>query len=501
MTTEIRDKGIWSDQAKIPRSRSAGRDDTAVWDPPIRWAVVPLFVLDAACVLLSMFVAYQFRFRLLEYNAPLSRAFYVRLALIGTPVWILIFGLHRLYDPDELFGGVKEYARIFNACTIGLMSLVLYSFLTRRTEQEISRGWLASMWVLSVASVAWSRFGYRRIIYRLRERGYFTRRVLIIGANEEGQALADQLRAWPRSGVEVVGFAHPGEPHDDPPREFPVLEELDRLETWIEHLSIEELIVVPTALRRQELLDLYRDWGIDKRVRIRLSSGLYELFTTGIQVNHIGFVPLVSLNRTRITGVDALMKTALDYVGAFVGILLLTPVFLAISILIRLTSPGPVFHRRRVIGLHGREFDAYKFRTMILNANAYLDAHPDLKKEWEETGKIQDDPRVTGVGRWLRSYSLDELPQLFNVLKGEMSLVGPRMITPEELDHFGHWRHNLLTVKPGLTGLWQVSGRADLGYRERVHLDMSYIRNYTIWLDLRLLFDTVRAVISKQGAY
>lgn len=501
MTTEVGDKGIWSDRADAVSSQTVARDETTVWDPPIEWAVTPLMLLDAVCILLSMFGAYLLRFRMLDYGAPLFQGFYVRLALIGTPVWILIFGLYGLYDPDQLFGGVKEYARVFNACTIGLMGFVLYSFLTRRTEPEISRGWLASMWFLSVVSVAWSRFGYRRVIYRLRERGYFTRRVLIVGANEEGRALAEQLKAWPRSGVEVVGFAHPGEPDESPSGGFPLLKEPERLGSWIEHLNVEELIVVPTALRRQELLDLYRDWGTDKRVRIRLSSGLYELFTTGIQVNQIGFVPLVSLNRTRITGADALLKATLDYVGAFVGIVLLAPVLLGIGTVVLLTSPGPAIHRRRVIGLHGREFDAYKFRTMISDADAYLEAHPDLKQEWEETGKIQDDPRVTSVGRWLRSYSLDELPQLFNVLKGEMSLVGPRMITPEELDHFGHWRHNLLTVKPGLTGLWQVSGRADLGYEERVHLDMTYIRNYTIWLDLRLLFNTIWAVVSRQGAY
>jgi exopolysaccharide biosynthesis polyprenyl glycosylphosphotransferase len=301
--------------------------------------------------------------------------------------------------------------------------------------------------------------------------------------------------------MHVVGFVDPGCPGEVDVEALPVLGGLDKLGTWIEHLKIEELVVVPTALHRQQLLDVYRDWGIDGRVRIRLSSGLYELFTTGIEVNQIGFVPLVSLNRTRITGVDALMKAALDYTGALAGVVLLAPVFLAIAALVRLTSPGPVFHRRRVIGLHGREFDAYKFRTMIPNADTYLEAHPDLREEWGQTGKIQDDPRVTDLGRFLRSYSLDELPQLFNVLSGEMSLVGPRMITPEELSHFKRWRHNLLTVKPGLTGLWQVGGRADLGYKERVRLDMTYIRNYTIWLDFRILFNTMWAVISQQGAY
>jgi lipopolysaccharide/colanic/teichoic acid biosynthesis glycosyltransferase len=138
---------------------------------------------------------------------------------------------------------------------------------------------------------------------------------------------------------------------------------------------------------------------------------------------------------------------------------------------------------------------------MIPDADAYLAAHPELQEEWERTGKLENDPRITRIGHVLRRFSLDELPQLFNVLKGQMSLVGPRMIVPSELRHFRRWRHNLLTVKPGLTGLWQVSGRSDLSYEERVRLDMQYIRSYTVWLDLKLLLNTIQAVFKGRGAY
>jgi exopolysaccharide biosynthesis polyprenyl glycosylphosphotransferase len=500
MTIKIRDESAWAEQAEYVCARRLSKEEHTRKELPIGRAVAPLVLLDAMCIAFSMYVAYQLRFRILDYDALLLPSFYVNLALVSTPMWVLVFAMHGLYNASELFGGVKEYARVFNACTVGLVGLILYSFLVRHVDYEISRGWLATVWVLSATSVAWMRFGYRRLIYRLREQGYFTRRVLIVGANEEGQALAEQLQMWPRSGVQIVGFVHPGNPEEDSD-DLPVLHDLNRLETWIEELKIEELIVVPTALRRQELLDVYRDWGTDEHVRIRLSSGLYELFTTGIEVNHIGFVPLVSLNQTRITGADALLKTALDYVGAFALIVGLSPLLLGIAAMIRLRSGKPVLHRRRVIGLHGHEFDAFKFRTMIPDADGYLESHPELKEEWKNNGKIQEDPRVTKVGRLLRSYSLDELPQLFNVLRGEMSLVGPRMITPEELTHFGRWKHNLLTVKPGMTGLWQVSGRADLGYEDRVRLDMAYIRNYTIWLDFRVLFNTLWVVVSRQGAY
>lgn len=468
------------------------------------WAVLPLVLVDAVCIVLSMAAAYWLRFHLLEYGGPSGpsvEAFYTRLALIAVPLWLVIFGLNWLYHPDRLFGGTQEYVNVVNACTAGLVGLIFYSFLDRRVEYDISRGWLAMLWFLSVVSLSLTRFGYRRLIYYLRCRGLFVRRALVVGANEEGQAVVNQLRVSPSAGIEVVGYMDPTQHQGAEVEGMPVLSGISRLGNLIRSLDVEDLIVIPTALRREELLDIYRDWGTDSRVRIYLSSGLYELFTTGAQVREVGFVPMVSLNRTRITGMDALLKAVLDYVGAALGCAVLVLAFPFVALAIRLDSPGPVIHRRRVVGLYGRRFDAYKFRTMIQDADGYLEAHPELLEEWEQTGKIQDDPRITRVGRFMRRYSLDELPQLFNVLKGQMSLIGPRMITPAELRHFHRWRHNLLTVKPGLTGLWQVSGRSDLDYEERVRMDMQYIRNYTIWEDLKLLFGTIRAVLKGQGAY
>jgi exopolysaccharide biosynthesis polyprenyl glycosylphosphotransferase len=464
------------------------------------WAVVPLVFLDALCIAGSMIAAYLVRFELLNYYAPFSREFYRRLVLAATLVWPVIFALFRLYHFERLFGGTREYASVFNACTAGAVGLILYGFADRGIEDGISRGWLAMVWFFCLVSVSSIRFGYRRLVYALRERGGFVRRALVVGVNEEGEAVAAQLCASPKAGLEVVGFVDPAQ-RCAVAADLPILGSLQDLGELVNKLAIEELIVIPTALEREELLNVYRDWGTGSKLHIRLSSGLYELFTTGIQVKEAGFIPLLSLNQTRITDLDALLKVVVDYVGALLGIVLLAPVFVIIAILIRLDSSGPVIHRRRVVGLHGRRFDAFKFRTMITDADAYLKARPHLLEEWEKTGKIQDDPRVTRVGKLLRRYSLDELPQLVNVLRGQMSLVGPRMITPSELIHFGRWRHNLLTVKPGLTGLWQTSGRADLSYEERVQMDMRYIRNYTIWMDLQILLNTSMAVLRGKGAY
>jgi exopolysaccharide biosynthesis polyprenyl glycosylphosphotransferase len=263
--------------------------------------------------------------------------------------------------------------------------------------------------------------------------------------------------------------------------------------------DIDTVIVANTAMMREQLLSLYSTLDTFQDVEVRLASGLFELLTTGVRVREEGFVPLLVLNKTRITGVHLIAKTILDYTIAATALIVLLPFFIIIAYLIKRDSPGPIIYRRRVVGQGRREFDAFKLRTMHVDGDRLLT--PEQKRELEEHGKLKDDPRITRVGAFLRKYSLDELPQLVNVLRGEMSLIGPRMITRQELEKFGKWQHNLSTVKPGLTGLWQVSGRSDLSYEDRVRLDMHYIRNHTIWLDLQILFQTIPALLTGRGAY
>jgi lipopolysaccharide/colanic/teichoic acid biosynthesis glycosyltransferase len=209
----------------------------------------------------------------------------------------------------------------------------------------------------------------------------------------------------------------------------------------------------------------------------------------------------MSPKRLRITGMDAVLKALLDYVGGAMLVVALTPLLLLLAFLVRRDSPGPALHRRRVLGRGGQPFDAFKFRTMVVDADAVLAANPALKEAFDQGYKLKDDPRITRLGRFLRRTSLDELPQLINVLRGEMSLVGPRMIAPDEATRYGKWQLNLLTVKPGITGPWQIEGRSDIPYDERVRLSMHYIRNYSIWRDLAILARTALVVLRGKGAY
>ena len=194
------------------------------------------------------------------------------------------------------------------------------------------------------------------------------------------------------------------------------------------------------------------------------------------------------------------LKRAIDLFGSGFLLCLLSPMFLVVALLIWISDGRPVLYPRRVVGSRG-EFDAYKFRTMLRNADAILAADPELRDAFTRDFKLKSDPRVTQLGTWLRKYSVDELPQLVNVLRGQMSLVGPRMITKEELSKYGQYQEVLITVKPGLTGYWQVRGRQDVSYRERVRMDVQYITHWSLGLDLKILFETPLRVIRGEGAY
>jgi lipopolysaccharide/colanic/teichoic acid biosynthesis glycosyltransferase len=191
----------------------------------------------------------------------------------------------------------------------------------------------------------------------------------------------------------------------------------------------------------------------------------------------------------------------IDVVFALLGIFVLLPVFMAMALIVKLDSPGPVFHRRRVLGRNGIPFDAFKFRTMVVNGDEVLDAHPELKAQWLRDQKLKNDPRITRSGHWMRRLSFDELPQLFNVLLGQMSLVGPRMISPGERVNYGEYAESVLSVKPGITGIWQISGRSNLDRGDRVRLDMQYVHTRSWQLNLKLIFLTVPAALKGTGAY
>jgi len=471
-----------------------------------QWQIlqVVLAIADILLTGLAFRLAYFARFELslpvFQQDALASFPWYQTFALILMPVWLFIFAANGLYDRRNLLGGTGEYARVFRATVTGMFLVVLAGFL--EPTFVFARGWLLLAWLFAFLFTAGGRFWLRRAVYGLRKHGYFLTPTIVVGVSDEGLSLTQQLLSWRTSGLDILGFVD-----DDLKPGTPVYEHLqalgstDRIDELIRRYDVEEMILVTSALSRDEITAIFKRYGLMDGLNLRMSSGLFEIITTGLEVKEMAYVPLVSVHKVRLTGLDRFLKLALDYAIAIPGLIAIGPFLLFIALAIKLDSPGPVIYRRRVMGLNGKKFDAYKFRTMHVNGDQILDEHPKLKAELAQNHKLKHDPRVTRLGQFLRKTSLDELPQLLNVLKREMSLVGPRMISPKEMEMYDEWGLNLLTVPPGITGLWQVSGRSDISYETRVHLDMQYIRNWTIWLDVQLLIQTIPAVLKGRGAY
>ncbi len=479
-----------------PRRRvTAGVAPTYAW----RVFTAGVVALDAVALTLAFALAYVVRFKAglpLVETPPHMLSFYSSLAFWSIPIWLIVFFAHRLYAP----GSMTDYTRVANACTTGLVVEVLFSFFD--TSLSISRGWLLLTWLFSIVLVSGGRLTARLALRQLRARGVFRQRALIVGTNAEGISLADQLLVDSAAGVDLVGFVDSDQAvgaivHAD----VPVLGGPGGLSHLVREYDVSEVIVASSAVTREQLLDLYRSIGQDPRIHLRLSSGLWEILTTSVSVEEINHVALITPERLRITGLDALVKAGIDYLAATVALIVLSPVLALIAVLIHMDSSGPIIHRRRVLGVSGKPFDAFKFRTMIVDAERRHERQPIAFPDRRSSFKSCSDPRVTRVGRLLRKASLDELPQLVNVLRGEMSLVGPRMIAPDEQPLYGRWQHNLLTVKPGITGPWQVQGRGEIPYAERVRLSMQYIRNYSLWLDVEILLRTFAVVFSRRGAF
>ncbi|WP_026369847.1 sugar transferase [Kallotenue papyrolyticum] len=481
-------------QSVVPRVRAARLN---AWQR----LIAALVMIDVLIFIASLTAAYWVRFAsdLSIFDAGSARfEFYRWLMLAMILLWLGAFAAGGLYSRRTLFGGVDEYNRVFHACNTVVMLVMAASFI--EPDLVVARGWLLMTWGLTVVGAISARFALRRWVYRQRRHGRFLDRTLIVGANPEGLAVAEQLISTPSAGTQILGFVDDFEPRGaEPVAGVPVLGSSATFEHLVRSLCIDQVIIANSALTRERLLGIYGALDTLNDVEVRLASGLFELLTTGVRVREEGCVPLVSLNKTRIVGADWLIKTTFDKATAALALLLLALPLGALALLIKLDSPGPVFYRRRVVGQHNRPFDAFKLRTMYVDGDSRLTVAQ--RHELAKHGKLVNDPRVTAVGRWLRRYSLDELPQLLNVLRGEMSLIGPRMLTEPELEKFGRWRYNLRTVKPGLTGLWQISGRSDLSYEDRIRLDMFYIRNYSIWLDLRILLQTPLRVLRGDGAY
>lgn len=426
---------------------------------------------------------------------------YLQVSLAVTVLWVASLSLERLYDLDRLFWGFGESARVLRGLTVGLAVLVLITYVLR--VPGLSRAWTLMAWTFSVASVMGGRLAIQSAVRTLRSRGRMLRPTLIVGSNREAADLARMVPKDRGSGFDVVGCVSSAEGSGMSSfggRPIRCLGSAEELREAVEKLGIESVIIASSAFDHDvvsRMIHELRGAPLDMHV----SSGLFEVLRSRVIVREVAGIPLITVKGVSLSRGALLFKRVFDVAVASTLILLGVPLWAMLIALIRFTSRGPVFYRQQRIGQGGVGFTMLKFRSMYVDAE---ERQAELTVRNGATGplfKVRRDPRVTPLGRWMRKLSIDELPQLLNVLKGEMSLIGPRPPLPHEVESYTdlHWRR--LSVAPGMTGLWQVSGRSDLSFEEMVRLDLFYIGNWSVALDLFLLARTVPAVVSGRGAY
>jgi exopolysaccharide biosynthesis polyprenyl glycosylphosphotransferase len=475
----------------------------------VRWAwethyLRTLVALDLCVGLLAGAVAFEVRFGgfLTRYNVA-----YLLLSVILPVVFLAALAANRGYERRYLFVGTDEYQRVIRA---GLALTATLAFAAYAFEFRPARGYVViALPFLTLGSVA-ARFALRKVLHRARRRrGQCMRRVIVVGHELAVVAISRQLRRERYHGLKVVGACLPHAPgtgpaggwHDGQVGDLPVFGTFDDVAPAVRKAAADTVLVLSCpeldghALRRLA-------WRLERGdIDLILASSLVDVAGDRTTIRPVDGLPMMHIEHATLSGARRLVKATFDKILATVLLTLASPGLIALAVAVRADSPGPVLFRQVRVGKDGREFVMFKFRTMHTDAEARLAELRHLNEGDGVLFKMRNDPRVTRVGRFLRKFSLDELPQLLNVLAGSMSLVGPRPPLPEEVAVYPDDARRRLAVRPGMTGLWQVSGRSDLPWDEAVRLDLRYVENWSLSLDLVILLRTLSAVTRGAGAY
>jgi exopolysaccharide biosynthesis polyprenyl glycosylphosphotransferase len=418
----------------------------------------------------------------------------VRMVLLLTPVLVpLVFSAFRLYAISRMTAA-EEFRRLLLAITMIITSTVTLSFWTKAS---FSRMWIGLAWGFSIVLVLTTRYLWRRWLRYAREHGGLALRTLIVGANAEAGRVATEMRQ------KDLGFVPLGYVCADawgrPTTDIPMLGHVDDLQELIVQSEADCVFVASSAIRPEHMAQVSKA-ARRQGIEVRVTANVQEVLSTRVAAQPLGGLMAFALKPVRLSGFQAVAKRSFDLVVTGVVSLVFLPVFLTIALAVKLTSTGPVFFSQERVGYHGRPFKILKFRTMVVDAEERLEQLLDLNEATGPLFKMKDDPRITRVGRFLRKWSLDELPQLWNVLRGDMSLVGPRPPLSREVAQYEDWQMSRLEVRPGLTGLWQVSGRSELPFDDYVRLDLFYIENWSMAYDLFILAKTVPTLATARGA-
>ena len=436
----------------------------------------------------------------------------VILLLAISLAWLLIFAGYGLYQERNFFPVMDQLFRILKSVVVGTILLLVLVFLLKAHAHLQSRLFVGFGFLISLAVLfLWRGLIFSKLICRLIGQWGMGRKALIVGAGERGRHLARHITECPSLGLEVIGFI---DDHSD--KRIPDLKELQVLGTTadiaeiVHKYDVGEIFLGVPSLSHAELLTL-----IDKckatRLPVTLTSELFDVVCEHHATGKIDGVPAVTIQPNRFSEVGLVIKRCIDLALSTFGIILASPVLGLAGLLIKVTSPGPVFFKQKRLGKNGRPFTMFKLRTMVNSPRD--DIHRDYLKDFisnnrmagekengEQLFKLENDPRVTGVGKLLRRLSLDELPQLINVFRGEMSLVGPRPPLPYEAELYQDWHNKRLQVKPGNTGLRQVTARSAVGFDDMVMLELYYVEHWSLFFDIQLMLKTIPAAFSGKGA-
>lgn len=472
-----------------------------LWERIRSWLVsLALVAVDYIAVLSAVLTAYFIRARIIPLFYEDFSVGEVYLVVVIPFTFLFFLHFDRISINKLYFW--QQAQRLFKA-SVYAMVLVLVILYFNHAIYEISRIFMLLVWLFSFLYLAIGRYALKRIVDVT---GVLQVPTVIIGAGQTAKLLIEAFHQNMGAGYKIVGLIE-----DDPKasailKDYPIIGTFANAADVVQNAGVRNVLIAAPGLPREQLLNLV--YRLQPHVdNITFVPDLFGVPVGSMELETLFNEKTVLLKiRNNLAQVEnRVFKLMFDGVCSLVGIIVVMPLFVILSMAIYLDSPGPVIFSHRRVGQKGAMFPCYKFRTMVENSQEileeYLATHPAAREEWARDFKLKDDPRVTRIGRFLRTTSLDELPQIFNVIKGEMSLVGPRPIVQAEVERYGDYISDYYLVRPGITGMWQVNGRNDIDYPERVQMDSWYVRNWSMWMDILLLLRTVKVVVDKKGAY
>jgi exopolysaccharide biosynthesis polyprenyl glycosylphosphotransferase len=514
-------------EMRAERTRKSVIDASVVRVPARapRWIVpavkVSLVIADALAAALAFMLAFYVRERVSVFAASDGFAWseqfapYGALLLFVVAIRLLSFRYCDLYRVRGEFSLFDDSVRIFKATAIGSLLIVAAAFLYRGGFEfrafSYARGVFVADFIFVLVSVGALRFLMRAVQMFVRSRQINLIPTLVVGRGPEASLFIREMRERPALGYRVIGVVDMRTVDAQLTyEEVPVIGTLDSLPEVIRDSGANEVIIADADVNADALFEVMMRCGRRRGVEFRIAPSLFNCLPRKTEIDQIGVLPMIRLFREPLSGGAQMLKRTFDLIVSALAIVLLFPFWLLIALLIKLDSKGPVFYTQERVGMDGRLFLLYKFRTMKAGADAELHreyqkafiagrAEANLGNDSKPTYKLRADPRITRIGKLLRRISLDEVPQLLNVLLSDMSLVGPRPPIPYEVEAYELWHRKRLDMKPGLTGLWQVSGRNRLPFEEMVRLDLFYIENWSLLLDLKIILRTGFVMIGGQG--